>query len=117
MAVVLTLVQTKQIRINIHTRNNTKNTVKTIQNTANTSTHITIQVHIWRKDIKYKTKSLMYSYELLAIGKYIGFYVHSEKFQTPWTPTVSLVNTYHAQPVSSANSSLVQHSIFNTDVI
>ena len=41
MAVVLTLVQTKQIRINIHKRNNTKNTVQTIKNTVNTSTDIT----------------------------------------------------------------------------
>jgi hypothetical protein len=40
MAVVLTLVQqTKQIRINRHKRNNTKK--HTIQNTVNTSTHIT----------------------------------------------------------------------------
>ena len=35
MAVVLTLVPTKQI-INIHKRNNTKNTVQTIQNTVET---------------------------------------------------------------------------------
>jgi hypothetical protein len=41
VAVVLTLVQARQIRINIHKRNNTKNTVQTIQNTVNTSTHIT----------------------------------------------------------------------------
>jgi len=41
MAVFRTLVQTKQIRINIHKRNNTKNTVQTIQNTVNTNTHIT----------------------------------------------------------------------------
>ena len=41
MAVVLTLVQTKQIRINIHKRNNTKNAVQTTQNTVNTSTLIT----------------------------------------------------------------------------
>ena len=41
VAVVLTLVETKQIIINIHKRNNTKNTVQTIQNTVNTSTHIT----------------------------------------------------------------------------
>ena len=39
MAVVLTLAQTKQIRLNIHERR--KNTVQTIQNTVNTSTHIT----------------------------------------------------------------------------
>ena len=39
VAVVLTLVQTKQI-INVHKRNNTKNTVQSIQNTVNTSTHI-----------------------------------------------------------------------------
>jgi hypothetical protein len=43
VAVVLALVQTKQIRISIHERNNTKNTVPTIQNTVNTSIcgHIT----------------------------------------------------------------------------
>ena len=41
VAVALTPVQTKQIRINIHKRNNTKNTVQTIQNTVNTSTHVT----------------------------------------------------------------------------
>jgi hypothetical protein len=41
VAVVLTPVQTKQIRINIYKRNNTKITVQTIQNTVNTSTHIT----------------------------------------------------------------------------
>jgi len=34
VAVVLTLVQTKQIRMNIHKWNNTKNTVQTIQNTS-----------------------------------------------------------------------------------
>jgi len=42
VAVVLTLVQTKQIRINIHKRNNTKNAVQTIENTVNTSTHTCI---------------------------------------------------------------------------
>jgi len=41
VAVVLPLVETKQIRINIHKRNDTKNTVQTIQNTVNTGTHIT----------------------------------------------------------------------------
>jgi len=40
VAVVLTLVQTKQIRLNIHERNN-KNTEQTIQNTINTRIHIT----------------------------------------------------------------------------
>jgi hypothetical protein len=41
VAVVLTLVQTKQIRINIHKRNNTKTQYKQYKNTVNTSTHIT----------------------------------------------------------------------------
>jgi hypothetical protein len=41
VAVVLPLVQTKQIKININKRNNTKSTVQTIQNSVNTSTHIT----------------------------------------------------------------------------
>jgi hypothetical protein len=35
------LVQTKQIRLNIHKRNNTKKTVQTIQNTVNTIIYIT----------------------------------------------------------------------------
>jgi len=39
VAAILTLVQTKQIRINIHKRNNTINRVQTIQNTLNTITH------------------------------------------------------------------------------
>ena len=39
VAVVLTLVQTKQIRINIHKRNKTKKTVQTIQNTVYTGIH------------------------------------------------------------------------------
>ena len=41
MALVLTLVQTKQIIINVHKGNNTKYTVQIIQNTVNTSIHIT----------------------------------------------------------------------------
>jgi len=41
VAVVLILVQTKQIRLNKHKRNNTKNTVQTIHNTINISIHIT----------------------------------------------------------------------------
>jgi hypothetical protein len=41
MAVALTPVQTKQIRINIHKRNNIKNTAQTTQNKVNTSTHTT----------------------------------------------------------------------------
>ena len=41
VAVVFTLVQTKQIRINIHKQNNTKNTVQTMQDTVNKSTRIT----------------------------------------------------------------------------
>jgi len=41
VAVVLTLVQTKQTIINIHKRNNTKTQYKQYKNTGNTSTHIT----------------------------------------------------------------------------
>jgi hypothetical protein len=52
MAVVLTLVQTKQIRINIHKRNNTKDTVQIIQNTVNTSKHITKNTHTLQKKLK-----------------------------------------------------------------
>ena len=54
MAVVRTLVQTKQIRLNIHERNN-KNTVQTIQNTINTRIHMRLHTEnklIGTDDIK-----------------------------------------------------------------
>ena len=65
VAVVLTLVQTKQIRINIHKRNNTKNRVQKIQNRENTSilitktpthykTHTNTRPHI-KKEVKTNT--------------------------------------------------------------
>jgi len=41
VAIVLKLVLTKQVRINIYKANDTKNTVQIIQNTVNTSIHIT----------------------------------------------------------------------------
>ena len=44
MAVVLKIVQTKQIRIN--KLNNIKNMVRTLQNTENTSKHVTKHPHI-----------------------------------------------------------------------
>jgi hypothetical protein len=58
VAAVLTLVHTKQIRINIHKQNNTKHTVKTTQNTLNTSMHITkTRTHYkTRTTTHYKTK-------------------------------------------------------------
>jgi len=34
------------MRINTHKRNNTKNTVQTIQNTVNTNIHVTKQPHV-----------------------------------------------------------------------
>ena len=59
MAAVLTLIQTKQIRINIRIRNNIKNTVQKFQNIVNTSTHITktpthkrTRAHISQKKLK-----------------------------------------------------------------
>ena len=61
VAVVLTLVQTKQVRINIHKRNNTKNTVQTIQNTINTSIHIT------KTPTHYKTTHQV-QYSVMASG-------------------------------------------------
>ena len=66
VAVVLTLVQKKQIGINIHKRNNTKNKVQTIQNTVNTfhilpkHPHITISMltHIQTLQNKLKTTTV-----------------------------------------------------------
>jgi hypothetical protein len=46
VAVVLTPVQTKQTRINIHKRNNKKKTVQAVQNTVNTSTQLPKHPHI-----------------------------------------------------------------------
>ena len=49
ITVVLTLVKTKQRRINIHKRKNTKNSVQTIQIQYNTIQYNTIQIHIARQ--------------------------------------------------------------------
>ena len=59
VAVVLTLVQTKQIKINIHKQNNTKNIVQTIQNTVNTyyqNTH-TLQAHTYTPSPHTRTRT------------------------------------------------------------
>jgi hypothetical protein len=50
VAVDLTPVQTKQIRINIRKRNRAKNSVQTIQNAVNTNTHLKSAQHELRKD-------------------------------------------------------------------
>jgi hypothetical protein len=47
MAVVLTPVQTKQIRINAHKGNNTKNTVNTSTHITKTLTHYKIHTYIY----------------------------------------------------------------------
>jgi hypothetical protein len=61
VAVVLTLVQTKHIRINIHKRNNTKNAVQTIQNTLNTIIHVTkTPTHTHTHTIQNKLKQPQY---------------------------------------------------------
>ena len=68
MEAVLTLAQTKQIRINIQKRNNIKNTEQTIQNTLNTSMHITktpthTHTHTLQSKLKqphYKLKQTQY---------------------------------------------------------
>jgi len=83
VALVLTLVQ-KLIRINIHKRNNTKNTVQTIQNTVNTSVritktpthththtlqnpHLTKQFKTTKVQVKTKTQYKMYPKEIVTI--------------------------------------------------
>jgi len=58
VAVVLTLVLTKQIRINVHKRNNTKNTVQTIQNTVQT-TQNTVQTNTKHSKYKYTSSVLL----------------------------------------------------------
>jgi hypothetical protein len=77
VAVVLTLIQTKQIRINIHKRNSTKNTEQTIQKAVNTRTHIT------KSPTLYKT----YTYTHPHITK--PTHTHTHTLQNPriHTPT------------------------------
>jgi hypothetical protein len=75
VAVVLTLVQTKQMRINIHKRNTKtqykqyKNTVQTIQNTVNTSTHIT-KTPTHTKQVKATTLRFTETYTLYIFIKF-----------------------------------------------
>jgi len=82
VAVALTLVQTKQI-VNIHKRNNTK-TAETIQNTKNTSTHIT------KTPTHYKTRT----YAHPRITK--PTHTHTHALQNPHirTPTHYKTHTY-----------------------
>jgi hypothetical protein len=56
VAAVLTLVQTNQVRINIHKQNNTKNTVQTIQHTLNTSKHLLLIPTEWSKKLCFGQK-------------------------------------------------------------
>jgi hypothetical protein len=58
VAVVVTLVWTKQIRINIHKQNDTKNTVQTIQNTVNTSIRITKTKQVKTTTVQVKTNTV-----------------------------------------------------------
>jgi hypothetical protein len=85
VAVVLTLVQTKQIRINIHKRNNTK-TVQKTQNTVYTSTHI--------------TKTTTQLSKQTHITKPIHTHTHTH-IHTPWTSlrSLCLLQQYLAQYV------------------
>jgi hypothetical protein len=65
----------KQIGINIHKRNNTKNTVQTIQNTLNTSTHITktpthYKIHTYTHTYTLQNKLKQPHYKILLFAVY-----------------------------------------------
>ena len=61
MAVVLTLVQTKQTRINIHKRDNTENTVQIIQvHTLPKHPHITKATHTHTYSLQNKVRQPQY---------------------------------------------------------
>jgi len=77
VAVVLTLVQTKHIKIDIHKQNNT-NTVQTIQNTLNTSTHIT------------KTPTLYKTHTLQNKLKEPQYKIHPNEIVTIQSSTLSI---------------------------
>jgi hypothetical protein len=66
VAVVLTQVQTKHIRI--HKRNNTLNTVQKVQNTSNTSIHVTKTLtHTHTHTLQNKLKQTQYRIYLSEI--------------------------------------------------
>jgi len=69
---VLTPVQTKQIRINIHKRNNTK-TVQTTQNTVNTSTHITKTLTHYKTPTRTHTHTHIHTHTRYKTIQYISY--------------------------------------------
>jgi hypothetical protein len=85
-------VQTKQVRKRIHKWNNTKNTVQTIQNTINSSTHIT------KTNTHYKTHTYTNPY----ITK-THTYTHPHITKQVKTTTVQ-VTTTTVQDISKWNS-------------
>ena len=99
VAVVLTLVNTKQIRINIlvHKRNNTKR-AQTIQNTVNTSTHIT------KTPTHYKTHTYTHPHNAQSI------HTHTHTLQNPYihTPTHYKKHTCTHPHVTKQVTSTVQ---------
>ena len=77
MAVVLTLEQTKQIRMNVHKRNNKKNTVQRIQNskykyTYYQKTHTYTHIHITKqfKQPQEKIHTKCYSHITIKYPQY-----------------------------------------------
>ena len=78
MSVVLTLVQTKQIRINIHKRNNTKTQYTQLKDTVNTS------IHIAKTPTHYKTKTYAPPY----ITKPTQTHLHTLQCPRIHTPTL-----------------------------
>jgi len=77
VAVVHTLVQTRQVRINIHKRNNTKNTAQTMQDTVNTSLHIT------KTPTHTHTHTLQYSHAHITIPTHTHTHSLENKLKRP----------------------------------
>jgi 3-methyladenine DNA glycosylase AlkC len=78
VAVVPALVQTKQIRINIHKRYNTK-TVQTIQNTINASKYYQTTRTIVQTPTHYKTHTHTHTHIRQQVKTTIGQAIHQMK--------------------------------------
>jgi len=93
VAAVLTLVQTKEIRINTRKRDNRKNSVHTIEYIVNKSTHITkIPTH-------YKTHTYTYTHSHITKPTHTHTHTHTQTLKKPThTHTHTLQNPHMHTP-------------------
>jgi hypothetical protein len=84
MAVTVTLVEAKKIRISVHNQNNTNNRVQTTQNTVNTSTHIT------KTPSHYKSHTYTHTHTLQDKLKQTQYKIYPNEIVTIQSSTLSI---------------------------